>query len=195
MKEGTEHQAEVSNDQAQLNRLAQSAELAEHQETISEAIRKHPKAVFWAFLVALSVIMEGYDTILLANFFAYPAFVEKYGTYYADISGSITEKYQVPVQWQSGLGQASGVSAFFGALLNGYLVDRFGKKRVLISALIVLSAFIFIVFFAQNLTTLLIGEICCGIPWGVFATLSPAYASEVMPLSLRIYLTSYTQLW
>lgn len=90
---------------------------------------------------------------------------------------------------------ASGVGGFFGALLNGFLVDRFGKKKVLIASLITLTGFIFIVFFANNLTTLLIGEIFCGLPWGIFATLSPAYASEVMPLALRGYLTSYTQLW
>ena len=167
----------------------------EHDETILEALRKHPKAVFWAFLVALTVIMEGYDTILLGNFFAYPQFVLRYGTYHPGIQGSITEQYQVSAAWQSGLGAAGGIGGFFGAFLNGYLVDRFGKKRVLISSLVALAAFIFVVFFAPNLPTLLVGEILCGFPWGIFATLSPAYASEVMPLSLRVYLTSYTQLW
>jgi SP family general alpha glucoside:H+ symporter-like MFS transporter len=189
------NKVDVSNDKAQLNQLAKNAHTFEHEETILEALRKHPRAVFWAFLVALTVVMDNYDTILLRNFFAYPQFVLKYGTYHSSIHGNMIDQYQVSAAWQSGLGAASGVGGFFGAFLNGYLVDRFGKKRVLISALITLTAFIFIVFFAPNLTTLLVGEVLCGVPWGIFATLSPAYASEVMPLSLRVYLTSYTQLW
>lgn len=179
----------------QLDELANAAQQAEHRETVSVAIRKHPRAIFWALIVALSVIMEGYDTILISNFYAYPSFVRKYGTYYPNVSGSITDKYQVSAAWQSGIGNASTVGGFVGGLLNGYLVDRFGKKRVMLSSLTVLVGFIFIVFFANDKVTLLLGEFLCGLPWGVFATLSPAYASEVMPLALRGYLTSYTQLW
>lgn len=32
------------------------------------------------------------------------------------------------------------------------------------------------------------------IPWGVFATIGPAYASELCPLAIRPYLTSYTNM-
>jgi len=41
---------------------------------------------------------------------------------------------------------------------------------------------------------LCIGQILCGLPWGVFATMAPAYASEVLPLPLRVYMTSYTNM-
>lgn len=74
--------------------------------------------------------------------------------------------YQVSAGWQSGLGQASGIGAFFGAILNGWLVTAFGPRRVLMSALLCLSAFIFIVFFAPNKPVLLVGELLCGLPWG-----------------------------
>lgn len=67
MKEPSVHEDEVFSDRSHLNQLAESADVAEHQETVAQALRKHPKAVFWAFLVALSVIMEGYDTILLVS--------------------------------------------------------------------------------------------------------------------------------
>jgi SP family general alpha glucoside:H+ symporter-like MFS transporter len=79
-------------------------------------------------------------------------------------------------------------------LLNGLLVDRFGQKRVLIGALMVLSAFIFMTFFAPNIVVLAVGQFLCGLPWGIFASSAPAYASEVLPLSLRVYLTSYTNM-
>jgi SP family general alpha glucoside:H+ symporter-like MFS transporter len=92
------------------------------------------------------------------------------------------------------LGNSSGVGAFFGALLNGILVDRFGQKRVLLSSLVTLTAFLFVVFFAPNAGVLCAGEFLCGLPWGIFATTSPAYASEVLPLRLRVYLTSWTNM-
>jgi len=38
---------------------------------------------------------------------------------------------------------------------------------------------------------LVIAEVFCGIPWGVFQTLTTAYASEVCPIQLRGYLTAY----
>ena len=48
----------------------------------------------------------------------------------------------------------------------------------MIGALALMIAAIFVPFFSQNLPTLLAGEILCGIPWGVFQTLTTAYASE-----------------
>ena len=64
----------------------------------------------------------------------------------------------------------------------------------MMGALFLVTCFIFIVFFAKSLTMLLIGEILCGIPWGVFQTLTTAYAADVCPVQLRAYLTTYVNL-
>lgn len=64
----------------------------------------------------------------------------------------------------------------------------------MIISLGILNAFIFIVFFAPGAQVLLVGQILCGLCWGVFATLAPAYASEVCPTNLRGYLTTYVNL-
>lgn len=173
----------------ELNARAAQADAAEHEESAWQSVKKHRRAVFWAFAVSLCVIMEGYDTILLGNFMAYPAFTKKFGTW--DTADGTN---QVSAPWQAGIGDASGIGAFFGALLNGFLVNRFGQKRVLLCSLVTISAFIFIVFFAPNMTVLTVGEMLCGFPWGIFATLSPAYASEVLPLKLRVYMTSWTNM-
>ncbi len=105
-----------------------------------------------------------------------------------------TGTYQLTAPWQTALGNASGIGAFFGALLNGYLVDILGQKRLLLGSLVLLSAFIFITVFAQTTGALVAGQILCGLPWGVFATTAPAYASEILPLPLRVYMTSYTNM-
>ena len=52
-------------------------------------------------------------------------------------------------------------------------------------------AFTAIFFTAKNVIALQVAEILCGIPWGVFQTLTITYASEVCPVALRGYLTTY----
>lgn len=54
-----------------------------------------------------------------------------------------------------------------------------------------ISAWTAIFFTAPNIQSLLAAEILCGIPWGVFQTLPVTYASEVCPVVLRGYLTTY----
>lgn len=92
------------------------------------------------------------------------------------------------------VGNASGIGAFFGTLLTGHLVSIFGQKRVLIGALVLLALFIFVTFFAPNIGVLFAGQILCGFPWGVFATTAPAYSSEVLPMELRVFGTSWTNM-
>ena len=60
--------------------------------------------------------------------------------------------------------------------------------------MIFMAAFLFITFFSPNAKVLVVGQVLCGIPWGIFATTGPAYASEVCPLALRGYLTVYINL-
>lgn len=61
----------------------------------------------------------------------------------------------------------------------------------MLGAEILMIAVIFIMFFAQNITMLLIGDLLCGLPWGAFQTLTTTYAAEISPMPLRPYLTTY----
>ncbi|KAH8663958.1 maltose permease MAL31 [Xylariales sp. PMI_506] len=162
---------------------------AEHALTPRQAIKAYPMAIFWTLAVSMTVIMEGYDTILIGSFFAYPTFAERYGQR-VDEHGN----HQLSAAWQATLSNMAGIGSFFGVLGTGYLVERYGQKRVIIGALCTLSCFIFLTFSAPNIQTLAAGEFLCGLPWGVFASSAPAYASEVLPMTLRIYLTSYTNM-
>lgn len=69
-----------------------------------------------------------------------------------------------------------------------------GYKKTMFGALVLMIAFIFLPFFAQNIETILAGAVLQGIPWGVFQTLTVTYASEVTPVVLRPYLTTYVNL-
>lgn len=167
---------------------AKDATEAEHELTLRQALGYHKKAILWAMVLAATIIMEGYDNILMSSFFGYPSFQKKYGVEIAP------GEYQLTGPWQVALGTAPSVGTIFGVFANGYLVENFGHRHVILVSLVVMSAFIFVPFFAQNVQTLVAGQVLCGLPWGVFAVMGPTYSSEVMPLKLRGYMTAYTNM-
>lgn len=177
----------VENKESLLEKARQGSE-NEHELGFRKAVVHHKKAIFWAMVMSATIIMEGYDTSLMSSFYAYPSFKEKYGVRTGDGT------YELEGRWQVALGCASSVGTFFGVLANGYLTERFGHRRVIMGSLIVMSAFIFIPFFAPSILVLLVGQVMCGLPWGIFATMGPSYSSEVCPLSLRGYLTAYVNM-
>lgn len=177
----------VENKESLLEKARQGSE-NEHELGFRNAVVHHKKAIFWAMVMSATIIMEGYDTSLMSSFYAYPSFKEKYGVRTGDGT------YELEGRWQVALGCASSVGTFFGVLANGYLTERFGHRRVIMGSLIVMSAFIFIPFSAPSILVLLVGQVMCGLPWGVFATMGPSYSSEVCPLSLRGYLTAYVNM-
>lgn len=54
-----------------LSVAAQDFAKDEKDMTIREAIKANKKAIFWSLVISTCVIMEGYDTNLLGNFYAY----------------------------------------------------------------------------------------------------------------------------
>jgi SP family arabinose:H+ symporter-like MFS transporter len=86
------------------------------------------------------------------------------------------------------------IGCLTGALLSGWLSDRFGRKRLLI-----LSAGIFIAASlgtgtAENLTEFILFRILGGIGIGLASNLSPMYIAEVTPGSVRGKFVSINQL-
>ena len=124
----------------------------------------------------------------MGSFYAYPAFQAKYGQLLPDGTVGLT------AAWQAGLSNGVNVGEILGLFVNGIVSERYGYRKTMIVSLIATIAFIFINFFAQNIQTLLVGEILIGIPLGVFQTLTVTYASEVCPVVLRAYLTTYVNL-
>ena len=132
--------------------------------------------------------MEGFDIVLLNSLFAYPPFNEKYGVQQSDGT------FQITAAWQAGLSTGAQVGEILGLMATGIISERIGYRKTMIGALILVICFIFIVFFSESISTLLVGEILLGIPWGTFQTLTTTYAAEVCPVCLRAYLTTYVNL-
>lgn len=130
---------------------------SEHRMTLWQAIKTYPKAVGWSVLLSSTLIMEGYDLALVGNLYANPTFNRKYGEY--SVSG---DKYVISAGWQSGISNGARAGEIFGLLIAGWTADRFGYKRTTMGALVFLIGFIFVLFFAPNIQTLVVGCILCG---------------------------------
>ena len=97
-----------------LSVAAEAVATDEKSMTIKEAIHAYPMAIFWSLIISTCVIMEGYDTNLLGNFYAYPSFQTKYGKF-VGVSPQTPSGYSLTAGWQTGLGQGSGESYLSGS--------------------------------------------------------------------------------
>ncbi|KAJ0272735.1 hypothetical protein COL922a_014619, partial [Colletotrichum nupharicola] len=152
-----------------MDRVIQDPRLAtekEHKMSLLQGLKLYPKAVGWSILISAAIIMEGYDVVLMGSFYGYPAFNRKYGKLLSD------GNYGLTAAWQAGLSNAMNCGHILGLFLNGIISEKFGYRRTMMGSLIATTAFIFILFFAPNVQTLLVGEILMGIPLGVYQTLS-----------------------
>ncbi|KAJ5109432.1 hypothetical protein N7456_006107 [Penicillium angulare] len=168
---------------------ARNATIQEHRLTFFEAVKLYPKACLWTMVVSLVVILDGYDTALIGSLFGFPAFQKQFGNP-TDTPGS----YQLEPRWQTALGLASPLGNIVGIYINAFLTERWGHKKTCLGTLGFLTGVLFIPFFAKSIQVLFVGELLCGLAWGVFTTLAPAYASEVTPVVLRSYLETYVVL-
>jgi MFS transporter, SP family, general alpha glucoside:H+ symporter len=169
----------------EVTRNAKTATDKEHKMTLLQGLKLYPKAVGWSLLISTCIAMEGYDVCLLSNFYGFPQFNKKYGQRLPDGT------YQVPAAWQAGLSNGANVGEIIGLFINGWVSERFGYRYTVMTCLALIIAFTAIFFTAQSVVALQVAEILCGIPWGVFQTLTITYASEVCPVALRGYLTTY----
>ena len=165
---------------ADIIRQAQESDEADRQLTILQALSKYRKAVFWAMFLSTSLIMEGYDLVIVSSqflisiivkaefskitsFYGQTQFKDKFGVY----DPSSGQKL-IPAAWQSGLSNSALVGQLAGLVANAVCQDRFGCRPTMMFFLGWMAVAIFVPVFTPSLSVLAFGEVFCGIPWGVF---------------------------
>lgn len=145
-------------DKATVHEAAAAVENEQNLGIIA-SFKLYKKACLWSVFLSSCIVMEGFDMTLINNLYAYPPFKRAYGVEQPDGS------FELTAAWQSGLSNGALCGQILGLFLNGIIADRFGYRKTIIGALCGCVCFIFIIFFSQNLTQLLIGEILIGFPW------------------------------
>lgn len=157
---------------------------AEQNMTLRQGLRRYPKAIMWSVLFSLTLIMEGYSTILVPNLYSLGPFRRQFGAVQRN------GEHDIGAVWQSALVNGALAGQIVGLFLAGWLAEKIGYRRTLMLGLTAITAFITITFFATSKSALLVGQCLLGAPWGVFQTISTVYASDVLPVRLRGYLTT-----
>ncbi|KAI5863532.1 sugar transporter [Durotheca rogersii] len=167
---------------------ANEANDRERGMALSHAFKVYPKAIAWSMILSSCLIMEGFGTSIVGSYVSYPPFRDRFGTL------APNGEYQIPADWQNGIAGATNVGEIIGLQIAGVMSERWGYRWTLLAALVGVSGFVFFPFFAESLTVFLVGELFQGMAWGIFQTMTVAYAAEVCPVPLRHYLTSYVNL-
>jgi SP family general alpha glucoside:H+ symporter-like MFS transporter len=72
--DGVSHSSRKDEEKVDNKPIKQDAHqgvIDEKDLSVRDAIKAYPKAILWSLVFSTCVIMEGYDTNLLGNFFAY----------------------------------------------------------------------------------------------------------------------------
>ncbi|KAL1408573.1 hypothetical protein Q8F55_005386 [Vanrija albida] len=168
------------NGKTDTTRLAEEAAAKERSMGFREVLATYYPAALWSAFLSCGLIMEGYDIGI--------EFINHFG--HTNAQG---KKY-IPATWQSLMNNGAQIGQVIGLLINGYCQARFGSKRTYAAGMILMTGAIFLPVFSKNLPMLFGGELLCGIPWGIFQTLTTAYAADICPVILRAYLASYVNM-
>lgn len=144
----------------------------ERKMGVVEGLLFWKKAIAFSFFISLAVIMEGYDTSLMNNFFPFPAFKNKFGDEVDPDGGML-----VSSRWQTIILNGTQVGCIIGLIINGYISEWLGYKKTMVVTMATMVAAVFIPFFSTGLEMYLAGGIIQGLPWGVFQTLAVSYAA------------------
>ena len=134
-----------------------------------------------------SLTLRGYDGIV-GSFYGQPAFQQTFGTLQPDGS------YQISANWQTTIGNVQTVGNLVGLLLTGFAQERYGSRKTYMAGMALMFCMIFLTVFSNSIGMFMAGSVLSALPWGMFQTLTTAYAAEICPINLRGLLASFVNM-
>lgn len=142
----------------------------QHQASLSFVVRV-------SVVAALGGLLFGYDTAVIAG-----------------VVGFLQEKFELSSAMVGWAASSAIWGCVLGAMIAGYLSDRFGRKRVLIITAILFFISALGAAVPRNLTEFVLARLIGGVGVGAASMLSPLYISEIAPSHIRGRLVSLYQL-
>ncbi|KAF2728821.1 MFS general substrate transporter [Polyplosphaeria fusca] len=159
---------------------------ANHGEMrLRQAVRQYSKYVGYILALMTTVLLWGYDAVIVGSVTALPAFQYDFGVLYDG-------EWIIPSLWLS-LWMAFGpLGQALGAIATGWLQDRFGRRLMLLIGGIVMNISVAIIFFSNRAPNVdgkrgmfLAGKTLQGLASAVIKIEALTYISEITPTSLR----------
>jgi sugar porter (SP) family MFS transporter len=154
--------------------------MATHEESVaqeSQGVRLGYVTLI-ALVAALGGLLFGYDWVVISG--AKPFFVPHFHLTDANLIG-----------WAM---SCALLGALAGALMTGWLTDKFGRKKLLAVAALLFAVSSVCTGWAPNFSLFAFWRIIGGVAIGMASNLSPLYIAEVSPAHLRGRLVSLNQL-
>lgn len=139
------------------------------------------KKYFYLYICALIAsfggLLSGYDTGVISGALLY-----------------VNQSFEINSYMLGLLVSSVSIGAVFGAFVNGFFVDKIGRRKTLL-----LTAFLFFIasvfcFLSQNITQLIISRMIIGLAVGIVSFCAPLYLSEISPKEKRGQIVSLHQL-
>lgn len=130
-----------------------------------------------AFIVALGGLLSGFDTGVISGALLF-----------------IKDEWHLSDYLQGILVSSTLVGATMGAVLNGYLADLFGRKKILIFTAVLFFAGSIFCAIAPDINILILSRFIVGFAIGIVTFATPLYLSEISPEKIRGTLVSLFQL-
>jgi SP family arabinose:H+ symporter-like MFS transporter len=131
----------------------------------------------YTLVAAVGGLLFGYDTAVIAG-----------------AIGFIEKKYQLSPAMTGWLASCALVGCMIGAMVAGWMSDRFGRKKILMLSAIAFAISSLGIMFAPGMSYFVFFRIVGGIGIGIASILSPMYISEIAPPNIRGRLISIYQL-
>lgn len=130
-----------------------------------------------AFIASFGGLLSGFDTGVISGALLY-----------------INQSFEMTSFTSGLLVSCVSLGAVFGAFINGFFVDKIGRRKTLF-----LTAFLFFIgsifcFLSQNIVQLIISRMMVGLAVGVVSFCGPLYLSEISPKEKRGQIVSFHQL-
>lgn len=154
------------------NEIGQLANQQEHELSPLQAILKRPKSFAWGLFAISTCLLVSFENQAAGMVLSVPEFRKDFGHEFAG-------GYVLDADWQSAFYGGPVASSVIGTFCAGYLADRFGRKPLLITALLVSFAAITLEFLATYSAMFFGGKFLNGFAIGTILSVSVTYIGEV----------------
>lgn len=110
------------------NQRAISAGEHEKSMSLAYAIRHYRRAMGWAIAMAALIVLEGYETSLMPNFFSYVPFRQMFGRFRHPDSLVDSSRVVVP-EWQSAILSSGAACQLIGLVIAPSLANHLGYRK------------------------------------------------------------------
>ncbi|KAH8179184.1 sugar transporter domain-containing protein [Sarocladium implicatum] len=150
-----------------------------------EVLKQNPAVIGYSICANFGPLLFGYDGLAISTIIGLPAFA-------TDFAEPFGDSYIIPALWQGLWTAFNQLGVMLGALLNGFLQDRFGRRKMVFLGSFIVSGAVAMGYTSYmpesreaRRVLMLMAKIFLGVGMGVLMSTCQTYVSEIAPAKIR----------